>query len=153
MIIDNRDLTLQPRQSYEISLRICPLRSGVLNIKGIKWLIEEKVWSLHSFHIKGELLQDNLEHRSQQARSPPNQLISFHIIDSQPWLSFDETSTSTSSSDEENILVPESILQGQVIKCQFKIHNIGRVKACKMVLKANVPWIYVGEVVSYTTSF
>jgi hypothetical protein len=42
--------------------------------------------------------------------------------------------------------LPECILQGEVVKCNFKIQNIGRVTASGMVIKSSVPWLYNGEV-------
>mmetsp|Transcript_3605 Transcript_3605/g.4808 ORF Transcript_3605/g.4808 Transcript_3605/m.4808 type:complete len:1429 (+) Transcript_3605:67-4353(+) len=133
IILDNRDIHLDPRQRVEINLRICPLKSGKLTISGLRWKLNGKIWSLFSFALQGQLLQDSLEHRAQGERSE-NTLLSFDILNHLPWISFEM--------DDE---LQETILQGEVVKYNCSIRNVGRVATSEMLLKSNVPWVYIGK--------
>ncbi len=44
--------------------------------------------------------------------------------------------------------LPDSMLQGEVVKASLSIRNLGEATASSIFLKTNVAWVHVGEVKS-----
>ena len=42
--------------------------------------------------------------------------------------------------------IPDTVLQGEVVKATMTIRNYGRAPAGSIYLRSNMPWVYVGEV-------
>ena len=123
-----------------------------------------KVWCHHKFNLPGILLHDTHEHRATAARAP-NESLQFDVRSSLPWLSLKVRSavavddicaildlilfycslpSSVSFSQIDGI--PDTVLQGEVVKATMTIRNYGRAPAGSIYLRSNMPWVYVGEV-------
>jgi hypothetical protein len=57
-------LTLEPGSTTEVSLGICPLVLGDLEIVGVRYKLFNDVWVYHPFNVKGPLLQNSSYNRA-----------------------------------------------------------------------------------------
>jgi len=68
-VVSKFELTLAPNSSVEVSLGICPLVVGDMEILGVRCKLFNDVWVYHPFDVKGPLLQNSSENRANRGES------------------------------------------------------------------------------------
>ena len=69
-VVTKFDLTLEANSSVRVSLGICPLVVGSMEILGVRCKLFNDVWVYHSFDVKGPLLQNTSENRANRGELP-----------------------------------------------------------------------------------
>uniref|UniRef100_A0A7S1YLX7 TPPC8 C-terminal Ig-like domain-containing protein n=1 Tax=Grammatophora oceanica TaxID=210454 RepID=A0A7S1YLX7_9STRA len=138
-VVTQRNLTLKPGSKERISLSICPLERGELEILGVRCKLFDNIWVFHPFKLQGPLLQNNRENKANRARAKPV-LLKSRIEQDMPRLTVSLVSTRYSPTEDESTA---STLHGQVSKWNLRVCNIGTATASNLVLKTNVPWINI----------
>jgi len=136
LVVDSLSVTLGPRETTQVLLRVCPLLTGRLVVSGLKWRLNGEVWATHEMDLPGPLLHDSLDHRATGARAPNTTLI-FDVVDDLPWLALELQG------------LPDTILQGEVVQAVLKVRNVGRASAHGLFVKSDAPWCYVGKAPSF----
>jgi len=131
LVVDTQTVTLGPRQRAKVLVRVCPLESGAMVISGLKWRLQDQVWTRHALDLPGPLLHDTLEHRAAASRAP-NTSLWFDVREDMPWLT------------AEVVHLPESLLQGQIAQASIKISNMGRAAAGTILAKSSASWFQIG---------
>jgi len=139
LVVDSLPVTLGPRETSTVLLRVCPLLTGRLKVSGLKWRLNGEVWATHEIDLPGPLLQDSLDHRATNARGP-NTTLTFDVVDDLPWLALELQG------------LPDTILQGEVVQAVLKVRNVGRAPAHGLFVKSDAPWCYVGNAPSFNPS-
>ncbi|CAM9772442.1 unnamed protein product [Chrysoparadoxa australica] len=137
IVVDQRDITLNPGEKRVVRLRLCPLVTGVVRVTGMTWrLFQDEFESdgsgcllaSHKLDIQGPLLQDTLAHRCTRARAPCP-VLHAAVVGAMPLL------------DAAVEGVPDTLLQGEVVKATLSLKNLGRAAAGHIYLKASLPWV------------
>jgi hypothetical protein len=63
-VVTKPNLTLEGGSRVKVSLGLCPLIQGDLEILGVRWKVFGQVWIFHPFHIQGPLLQNTAFNRA-----------------------------------------------------------------------------------------
>ena len=148
-LVSKGQMAMEPRSTNRISLELCPLAMGDLEIVGARCKIFNEIWVFHKFKVKGPLLHNNAFNRANRIRGPPL-LLQTKIESNMPSISVDIIQR------YENGIKPV-VLQGQVSKWILRVSNQGAAHATNLCLKSNVPWFNIccnlavaeGDEVSY----
>jgi len=148
-LVSKGKMAMEPRSKTRISLELCPLAMGDLEIVGVRCKIFNEIWVYHNFNVKGPLLHNTAFNRMNRIRGPP-QLLRTKVESNMPSISVDVIQ----KKDNENTPV---VLQGQVSKWTLRVSNQGAAHATNLCLKTNVPWFNIcrdsevaeGDEVSY----
>lgn len=140
--VEVKDVSMDASSVCTVSLAICPLTEGELNIVGLRCKIFDHIWMYHHFSIRGPLLQDTRQHRAYRIRGPRpllRSIISHEMpllhVDVKLDAAFDESAESASYG------CAPTMLQGEVSTGYFRLRNVGRAPAFRIYLKTNTPSI------------
>ena len=128
-VVTKTDLIMEPGTTTTMSLGICPLITGDLEILGVRCKLFDEAWIYHRFHIEGPLLQDTREHKANRVRGQSNLLLS-RVEEDMPRLVANLIPTGDLSG-----------LQGEVGSWTMRMSNVGTAPARNVVMKTNAPWI------------
>ena len=134
-LVTTSRIAMDPSSDVHISLEICPLITGDLEILGVRCKIFNEIWVYSHFQIKGPLLHNNASNRRNKVRAPSN-LLRSKIDCPMPNLSFDIIQSRSSTAKSV-------LLQGQISRWNLQISNNGSAPATNLILKTNVPWVNV----------
>jgi hypothetical protein len=148
-LVTKGNMAMEPRSKTRISLELCPLALGDLEIVGVRCKIFNEIWVYHNFEVKGPLLHNTVSNNAHMIRGPA-QLLRTKIECNMPSISVDVIQ----KIDNGNTPV---VLQGQVSKWILRVSNQGAAHATNLCLKTNVPWFNIcrnsdvadGDEVSY----
>ena len=118
-------------------MSLCPLVKGDLEIVGVRCRVFDDIWVLHSFNLKGELLQNTRSNRANRVRGE-SLLLKAQIGEGMPCLTADLVAPMTVDGDPNS-----SIFQGQISKWNLRLSNVGTAPARNIFLKCNSPWLTV----------
>eukprot|EP00547_Thalassionema_nitzschioides_P005452 CAMPEP_0194202854 /NCGR_PEP_ID=MMETSP0156-20130528/2775_1 /TAXON_ID=33649 /ORGANISM="Thalassionema nitzschioides, Strain L26-B" /LENGTH=1887 /DNA_ID=CAMNT_0038928459 /DNA_START=174 /DNA_END=5837 /DNA_ORIENTATION=- len=142
-VVTRQTQVLSSCNSTTMSLHICPLVQGDLEILGLRCKLSNKVWSYHPFHLQGPLLQNTQHHRATRARAPPV-LLKSNVQAGMPRLKATwEHTNSRSGLDDNNNRSNSSWLPGEVTHWTLRLENMGTAPCQSVTLKTDVPWIHV----------
>jgi len=132
-VVSKKALALDGRSKRAVSLNICGLVDGDLEILGVRCKIFNEIWVYHQFLVPGPMLQNTSHNRGNRVRGEST-LLKSKIECNMPNLSA--------------VMIPTSsgkgrVLQGQVSEWTLRISNQGTAAADKITLKTNVPWINI----------
>jgi len=134
-LVSTSRIAMDPTSDVCVSLEICPLVTGDLEILGVRCKIFNEIWVYSQFKIKGPLLHNNTSNRRNKVRAPSN-LLRSKIDCPMPNLSFDIIQSKSSTTNSV-------LLQGQRTRWDLQISNNGAAPATNLILKTNLPWINV----------
>lgn len=134
-LVSKGQMAMEPRSTSRISLELCPLAMGDLEIVGVRCKVFNGIWVFHKFKVKGPLLHNNAFNRANRIRGPPRLLLT-KIESNMPSISVDIIQR------YENGIKPV-VLQGQVSKWILRVSNQGAAHATNLCLKTNVPWFNI----------
>ena len=134
-LVSKGQIAMEPRSTSRISLELCPLAMGDLEIVGVRCKVFNGIWVFHKFKVKGPLLHNNAFNRANRIRGPPRLLLT-KIESNMPSISVDIIQRF------ENGIKPV-VLQGQVSKWILRVSNQGAAHATNLCLKTNVPWFNI----------
>jgi len=135
-VVTKKAMPLDPMSNSTISLSICPLVTGDLEILGVRCKIFNEIWVYHQFNVLGPLLQNSTLNRGNRVRGEP-MLLKSKIECNMPNLAMDIVSRNG------NVSLQGPMLQGQVSDWTLRVTNQGTAAACNVVLKTNIPWINI----------
>ena len=125
-------IAMEARSKSTISLELCPLVMGELEIVGVRCKIFNEIWVYHKFQVLGSLLQNNVFNRANRIRSVPY-LLHSKIEQNMPSISVEVI-------QNEELSNNGVVLQGQVSRWILRVSNQGAAHATNLCLKLNVPW-------------
>lgn len=134
-LVTKSRIALEPCSIVDISLEICPLITGTLEILGLRCKLFNEIWVYNPFDTKGSLLHNTAFNRRNKVRAPSN-LLRSKIDGTMPYLAFDIVR-------DEEIKSNSLLLQGQLSKWKIRISNQGAAPANNVTLKTNLPWINI----------
>jgi hypothetical protein len=137
-VVSKFDMTLAPNTSIKVSLGICPLVLGDLEILGVRCKLFDDVWVFHPFNVKGPLLQNTSENRAKRVRAE-SMILKAKIEQDMPLLTAD--------------LIPKRelggegpMLVGQMSYWTLRLSNNGTAPSANVSLKTNLPWVSIDSV-------
>ena len=77
-VVTKFGLALEPNSAVRVSLGICPLVRGDMEVLGVRCKLFNDVWVFHPFDVKGPLLQNTSENRANRGKLLC--LSTFHIL-------------------------------------------------------------------------
>ncbi|KAL9650734.1 hypothetical protein ABK040_001788 [Willaertia magna] len=122
-------VTLQSQASIAIQLKVTPVKTGELQIIGLKWIIGNCIRGYKRFQVKGRRLNDTKQQRINVQYEQDNRL-KFKIVDSAPLLRVNFT---------QDI---RQVWNGEVCSTSMVITNDGRSSLKSLRVKLNHPSIY-----------
>ncbi len=128
-------MAMEPRSKSTVSIELCPLVMGELEIVGVRCKIFNEIWVYHKFQVLGSLLQNNVFNRANRVRNVPY-LLRSKIEQNMPSLSVDIVQDNQKSTNN-------LVLQGQVSRWLLRVSNHGAAHATNICLKLNVPWFNI----------
>mmetsp|Transcript_1241 Transcript_1241/g.2203 ORF Transcript_1241/g.2203 Transcript_1241/m.2203 type:complete len:647 (+) Transcript_1241:74-2014(+) len=131
-VVTKSMVKIGPSSDANVSLKLCPLVEGDLQIHGVRFRLSGEVWIYHHFDLKGPLLQNSRENRSKRVREE-SLLLRYKVGHEMPSLKV------TITPDE--ITAQSTVLQGQTSKWKMVLSNIGYAPASNILLKTNSPWL------------
>lgn len=132
-VVTKSDLSLQPGDDETVTVSICPLVQGDLEIVGVRFRLLDKIWVFHPFRVKGQLLQDSRENRASRKRAE-SVLLKSKVQRGMPSLAAEFVPASLTAG-----MGPA--LDGQISSWKLRLSNSGTAGARGLVLKTNLPWI------------
>jgi len=135
-VVTKMSLSLESESRRTVSVSICPLRRGNLEIVGVRCRLLDDVWVFHPFDLQGPLLQNTRANRANRVRAEP-MILKAKVERGMPCLSCELVR----SSENEDAGGPT--LQGQVGYWILRLSNVGTASATNVFLKTNYPWIDV----------
>ena len=125
-------LVLKSKSTNMFNLHLTPLKTGHLTVLGYRYRLAESpgTWIYQEFDVPTLPLNDSRHNRATRARqaSTENQ---FQITTNMPSLTITLHN------------LPETLILGQVAKCNLTIANHGQATANDVYLKCSHPWVYV----------
>mmetsp|Transcript_18906 Transcript_18906/g.28738 ORF Transcript_18906/g.28738 Transcript_18906/m.28738 type:complete len:1849 (-) Transcript_18906:41-5587(-) len=137
-LVNKGKMAMDAGSKNTISLEICPLVMGELEIIGVRCKIFNEIWVYHQFKVMGELLHNTAYNRAHRVRGIPC-LLRSKIECNMPSLSIDILKKTC---DNEGGGV---VLQGQVSKWILRVSNLGAAPSSNLCLKTNLPWINISN--------
>jgi hypothetical protein len=134
-VVTKETLSMEPESTRTVSLGLCPLVQGDIEIVGMRCRIFDDIWVFHPFTLKGELLQNTRSNRANRVRGE-SLLLKAKVREGMPCLTADILSTVIADDDSGS-----SIFQGQISKWNLRLSNVGTAPARNVVLKSNYPWL------------
>eukprot|EP00977_Amphora_coffeiformis_P006112 scaffold1323_cov160-Amphora_coffeaeformis.AAC.17 len=138
-VVTKDTVTVDPESKKVVSLSMCPLVKGNLEIVGVRCRVFDDIWVYHSFSLKGELLQNTRQNRANRVRGE-SLLLKAKVSEGMPCLTADIVAPMTASGDSNS-----SIFQGQISKWNLRLTNIGTAPARSIYLKCNSPWLTIWD--------
>lgn len=138
--VTKTSLSLEPESRRTISVSICPLARGNLEIVGVRCRLLDDVWVYHPFTLKGQLLQNTRSNRANRVRAEP-MVLKAKVERGMPCLTSQLVRPSTSGETGYDESGPT--LQGQISSWTLRLSNLGTAPAANVYLKTNFPWLYV----------
>jgi hypothetical protein len=129
-------MAMEPRSAVFVSLELCPLVMGELEIVGVRCKIFNEIWVYHKFNVPRHLLQNNTGNRAKNRMQNDSSGLLFQIGCNMPNIQVDILKQSTTTNEMR-------LLQGQVSKWYLRLSNLGAAHATNLYLKTNLPWINV----------
>lgn len=139
-VVTKVDLSIQPGSTLLVSLSICPLVQGDLEILGVRSKLFNDVWVFHPFKIKGALLHSTSGGISNRFRAEP-MLLKAKVEQEMPRLSVNLISNRGPPQDMSH--ANSAVIQGQISSWTLQVSNRGSAPATNFTLKTNLPWIKV----------
>jgi len=139
-VVTKLNMSIEPSKKATVTLGICPLVMGQLDILGVRFKIFDEVWVYHEFKILGPLLHDTAINRTNRVRSVSCALRSKIDCD-MPNLFVDIIPSSQGEGIDGS--GKGILLQGQISRAILRVSNRGTAPASDLVLKTNVPWISI----------
>ncbi|CAB9513824.1 trafficking protein particle complex [Seminavis robusta] len=134
-VVSKANISLDAQGATSISLGICPLIQGDLEVLGVRSRLLDDVWTYHPFSIKGPRLHNTRENRTKRARAEPV-LLRSTVKQDMPCLTATLLKSQTEGSDDP-------LIQGQKESWTLRLSNIGTAPATNVSLKTNLPWINI----------
>jgi hypothetical protein len=134
-LVTKGKMAMEPRSAVFVSLELCPLVMGELEIVGVRCKVFNEIWAYHKFNVPRHFLQNNVGNRPNRVHVDSSGL-RFQIGCNMPNIQVDILRQSTSTKEMR-------LLQGQVSKWYLRLSNIGAAHATNLYLKTNLPWINV----------
>ena len=147
-VVTKETIRLDPgHQSQRVSLGLCPLVQGRLEILGVRCkLLQNGVWVYHPFQVKGPLLQNTQENRANRVRAD-SMLLHSKIQEDMPRLTAqlvpddDNDTTGGQMLLQQDKTLSPTVVQGQIRRWKLRLTNIGTAPATRIMLKTNLPWM------------
>eukprot|EP00934_Nitzschia_sp_Nitz4_P005492 Nitzschia sp. Nitz4//scaffold304_size22322//3923//9284//NITZ4_008571-RA/size22322-snap-gene-0.0-mRNA-1//1//CDS//3329547070//5482//frame0 len=135
-VVTKSSLKLLEGEQKEISLGLCPLVDGNLEILGVRFRLADKVWVNHPLDVPGPLLQDTQSNRANRVRGESVVLKSL-VEGEMPCLTAEVLPRGEMTGGQS------LLLQGQVSEWTLRLSNVGNAPASGVCLKTNLPWINI----------
>lgn len=132
-LVTKGKMAMEPRSTVLVSLELCPLVMGELEIVGVRCKVFNEIWVYHKFNAPRHLL--NGPNRLKRLDVSTSGL-SFQIGCNMPNIQAEILTHSPTTKEMR-------LLQGQVSKWYLRLSNIGAAHATNLYLKTNLPWVNV----------
>ncbi len=142
-VVSKQSVNLPAEGETMVSLGITPLVEGDLEILGVRFKLQDKVWLYHEFDIPGPLLKDTRINIQDKVRGE-SVYLKAKIESEMPCLTaelikrFPVDSPAIESDDGP-------MLAGQISMWTIRLCNVGTAPATGVVLKTSLPWIDIIE--------
>lgn len=133
-LVTKQKMAMEPRSKVSVSLELCPLVMGKLEIIGVRCKVFNEIWVYHKFRMSGPPFQNKSSSHAHRIPADSSALCC-NIGCNMPNLHVNVLRKSK--------LTKESLLQGQVNKWFLRVSNIGTAHATNLFLKTNLPWLNV----------
>lgn len=138
-VVTKDNVTIDPESKKIMSLSLCPLVKGDLEVVGLRYRVFDDIWVCHSFNLKGELLQNTRENRANRVRGE-SLLLKARVSEGMPCLAADIIAPMSADGDSD-----DSVFQGQISQWNLRLSNIGTAPARNIYLKCNSPWLTIWD--------
>ena len=138
-VVTKETLTIDPESKRVVSLSLCPLVKGDLEIVGMRCRIFDDIWVFHPFNVKGELLQNTRANRANRVRGE-SLLLKARIGEGMPCLTAEILAPMSTPGESVS-----SVFQGQISKWNLRLSNVGTAPAKNLFLKSNSPWLTIWD--------
>ena len=142
-VVTKHAVNLSAEGETMVSVGIVPLVEGNLEILGVRFKLQGKVWLYHTFDIPGPLLKDTRTNIMNKVRGE-SVYLKAKIEGEMPCLTaelikrFPADSPATETDDGP-------MLVGQISTWTIRLRNVGTAPASGVVLKTSLPWIDIVE--------
>ena len=140
-VVTKQDVSLSGEGKTSVSLGIVPLVEGDLEILGVRFKLQDKVWLYHEFDIPGPLLKDTRTNIMNKVRAESVYLKSKIEVE-MPCLTAELIKSIPENSPETD---DGPMLVGQISTWTIRLRNVGTAPATGVVLKTSLPWIDIVE--------
>jgi len=142
-VVSKQSVKLAAEGETMVSLGITPLVEGDLEILGVRFKLQDKVWLYHSFDIPGPLLKDTRTNIMNKVRGE-SVYLKAKIESEMPCLTAElvkrfPTDSPAIETDDGPMLA------GQISTWTIRLRNVGTAPATGVVLKTSLPWIDIVE--------
>lgn len=138
-VVTKSGMVIEPGEEVNVSLGICPLVMGDLDIVGVRLKIFNEVWVYHKFKIVHPLLHNTALDRSNRMRGE-SYILRSKIECDMPNLFVDVVPLQDKVTKNNG---EGTVLQGQISQSLLRISNRGTAPASGVLIKTNVPWISI----------
>ena len=142
-VVTKQTAVLPPEGEMVLSTGITPLVEGDLEILGVRYKLQDKVWLYHAFDMPGLLLKDTRTNIENKVRGE-SMYLKTKIEGDMPCLTAELIKRFPADSPAV-AMDGGPMLVGQISTWTLRLRNVGTAPASGVVLKTNLPWIDIIE--------